>query len=394
MANSAASKPVISNRITRRLLLEANGLAGSTSGALDSAELLTIIEKLGFVQLDTLRIVARAHDHILWSRNHNYRAPMLDSLLADDRQVFEHFTHDASVLPVSMYAYWNLQFQRIGKRMANSNWVARMPTATERRRLLERIEAEGPLCSREFDSAPREKEAGWNRPPHKFALDYYWYRGTLATAHRINFQKYYDLRERVIPKEHLEQSVPKQQQIDWLCRAALERLVVASPGQVQRFWDAASSKEVTAWIGANTKQLQTVTLKGSERQTVEAYAPEDIDERVAALKEPTNRMRIINPFDPLVRDRVRLKQLFDFDYRIEIFVPAAKRTYGYYVYPLLEGDRFVGRMEVRADMKNDILNVGKIWPEKNFSFSGARATRLESELRRLAKLAGVSRLSD
>ena len=108
-----------------------------------------------------------------------------------------------------------------------------------------------------------------------------------------------------------------------------------------------------------------------------------------AAPKPTARLRILNPFDPLIRDRARLKRLFGFDYRIEIFVPAAKRQYGYYIYPLLEGSRLIGRIEITSDRKSASLHVKRIWTEPDVTWTAARASKLAAETSRLAKLVGA-----
>ena len=108
------------------------------------------------------------------------------------------------------------------------------------------------------------------------------------------------------------------------------------------------------------------------------------------MPAPTLRLRILNPFDPVIRDRNRLSRLFGFDYRIEIFVPAAKRRWGYYVYPLLEGDRFVGRIEVKSDRVRGELSVIALWPEPGVKWTSARQAKLDAELGRLARFVGAT----
>jgi uncharacterized protein YcaQ len=132
-----------------------------------------------------------------------------------------------------------------------------------------------------------------------------------------------------------------------------------------------------------------VRIEGADGKWTTALAPADIEVRLAAAPAPTSRLRILNPFDPVIRDRARLQRLFGFDYRIEIFVPAAKRRWGYYVYPLLEGDRMVGRVEIKADRAAGTLTLEQVWPEPGVVWTGARDARLEAELARLARLAAV-----
>ncbi|MHA1538515.1 MAG: DNA glycosylase AlkZ-like family protein, partial [Alphaproteobacteria bacterium] len=112
--------------------------------------------------------------------------------------------------------------------------------------------------------------------------------------------------------------------------------------------------------------------------------------RLADTLSPTSRLRILNPFDPSIRDRKRLSRLFGYDYRIEIFVPAVKRRWGYYVYPLLEGDRFVGRIEVKAERNAGVLTVLNIWAEAGVKWTAGRAGKIDAELDRLARFVGVN----
>lgn len=376
----------IRNRDARRLWLNSQGLAAAPTGRLD---LLEIIRNLGFVQLDTIRNVTRAHHHILWSRNQNYREPMLNRLLAKDRMVFEHFTHDASLLPMEFYPMWQRQFRRLEDRVSRSDFYRTELAAEEIAAIKARIKAEGALSTHAFDTKITGKKEMWARPPHKKALDHMWYAGELTTSHRDNFIKYYDLTERVIPQCHREIEHGDAQQIDWLCRNALDRLGFGSPGDIQRFWAATSAPEVKAWTDSMADELVPVELQTAQGDWFKAFAPADIESRLAENVKPTSRLRILSPFDPVIRDRARLSRLFGFDYRIEIFVPAAKRKWGYYVYPLLEGDRMVGRVELKADRKAGWLKLLRLWPEEGVRWTQAREGKLDAELCRLARFVGV-----
>jgi len=370
----------ISNRDARRLWIDAQGLSSAPTGPLD---VLNIIKALGFVQLDTIRTVSRAHHHILWSRNQNYREPMLWKMLAHDRSVFEHFTHDASILPMDMYPVWGRQFSRMQQKIRKYNWHKDKKLLAH---VKDRITAEGPLSTHAFDTLRTDKGAMWNRPPHKLALDYMWYAGQLSTSHRENFKKFYDLSERVIPKDLRSQTMTSAAQLDWLCREALSRLVFGTPAEIGKFWGAASAKEVVEWAKTNDIKVQDVEIECADGRWTKAWAPQDIEQCLDATRQPTSRLRVLNPFDPLIRDRTRLLRLFGFDYKIEIFIPAAKRKWGYYVYPLLEGDRFVGRIEVRADRKVGELQILQFWPEPGVVWTASRAEKLTAELKRLSRL--------
>lgn len=376
----------IKNRDARRLWLGAQGLASAPTGPLD---VLQIIKDLGFVQLDTIRIVARAHHHIIWSRNQNYREALLGKLLSEDRSVFEHFTHDASVLPMDFYPMWARQFQRLGKRVSRSAYYRTNLKQSDLASIKARILDEGPLSTRAFDTKITGNKKAWARPPHKLALDHMWYSGELSTSYRKNFHKFYDLSERVIPAAIRNRKHSDGEQIDWLCRTALDRLAFGTLGEIQRFWAATEAREVKAWAKNIEDELVAVNIESADGNRFTYMAPREIEQRLAETPSPTTRLRIINPFDPIVRDRARLSRLFGFDYRIEIFVPAAKRRWGYYVYPLLEGDRFVGRIEVKADRNAGLLNVTNIWAEAGIKWTAGRSRKLNAELDRLARFVGA-----
>lgn len=378
----------ISNRDARRLWLSAQGLADTPTGPLDT---MAIIRQLGFVQLDTIRAVERAHHHIIWSRNNRYREHMLNPLLADDRSLFEHYTHDASVIPTEFYPMWQRQFRRKKDRIGASDWFRSMCGPAERAAIKARIADEGPLSTHAFDTKVEGKKEMWQRPPHKLALDYMWYAGELATSHRQGFTKFYDLAERVIPDHIRAQSHEDAAQVDWLCHAALNRLGFGSLTEIRRFWEATEVSEVKAW--AENAALIAVKLQATDGSWSSALAPADIEKRLATAAPPTSRLRILNPFDPVVRDRDRLKRLFGFDYRIEIFVPAAKRQWGYYVFPLLEGDRFIGRIEAKADRAKATLEIIALWREASVKWTAPRARKLEAELERFARFAGLDSVS-
>ncbi|MFY0635604.1 MAG: YcaQ family DNA glycosylase [Vannielia sp.] len=374
----------ISNAQARALWLSAHGLATPPTGKLDAPQ---IIRDLGFVQLDSIQIVSRAHHHIMWSRNANYREPMMDRLLGKQRAVFEHFTHDASVLPMEFLPMWQRQFARMREKISRSGWWGKIDPG-----LLSSVKArvaeEGPLCTRDFEHVQSGPKEMWQRPPHKRALDFLWFSGELATCHREGFTKHYDLAERVFPAHLREQQVPDEQQIDWLSRAALHRIGFGTQGEIRKFWDATTVAETARWAeGAG--DLVPVEVEAAGGGTFKALAAPDIEARLEALQPPTSRLRILNPFDPAIRDRTRLRRLFGFDYTVEMFVPAEKRQWGYYVFPLLEGSRLVGRLEAKADRKAGTLTVMNRWTEPGVRPSKARDDKLDAELARLCRLANL-----
>lgn len=179
-----------------------------------------------------------------------------------------------------------------------------------------------------------------------------------------------------------------REQADWLCDTAVDRLWIANAGEVRRFWDAVTPAETRDW--ADKEHLVPTQIEGADGRWHECFAVPDIETRLAAIPTLSARIRIINPFDPAIRDRQRLQRLFGFEYRNEMFVPPADRRWGYYVYPLLEADRFVGRIELKADRREDLMRVAGFWPEPGVGWTGARTDRLNAELQRFARLAGLA----
>ncbi|MBU2934577.1 MULTISPECIES: winged helix-turn-helix domain-containing protein [Pacificibacter] len=380
----------ISNRDARHLWLAGNGLSQAPIGTLDA---IADIHALGFVQLDTIQVVSRAHHHILWSRNQAYREPMMDDLLGQGHGVFEHFTHDASVLPMSTLPLWQRQFRRMKEKVARSSWYGDALDARLLDEVMRRIADEGPLSTRDFDTKIAGTKEIWKRPPHKKALDYLWYSGDLATSHRTGFTKFYDLAENVFPADLRTQKLDDLEQIDGLCAMALDRIGMGSLTEIRKFWDATEVKEVSHWAKRQGGDLVPVEVQAFDGSWSKSFTRADIEQRLDALEPPAPRLRILSPFDPAIRDRTRLKRLFGFDYTVEMFVPAAKRIWGYYVYPVLEGDRFVGRIEAKGDRKNGVLNVLNYWMEPDVNSTKARIKKLDAELGRFAKLAGLTKVN-
>jgi uncharacterized protein YcaQ len=374
----------IGNSQLRQLWLAAHGLASAPSGAVD---VMSIIRRLGFLQIDTVRNVVRAQDHILWSRNHRYREDMVWDALRR-RELFEHFTHDASLIPMDVYPLWQRQFHRLGEKAARAEWYQSGLAQAETEAIHARIKAEGPLSTHAFDSA-RDSTEMWSRPPHKKALEQMWYAGVLGTAERRNFVKYYDLGARVFPPVPPDRPDAKAAGA-MLCDLAMDRMGIANAGEIRRFWEAVPPDEVRDWIAS--RDLIAVRVQAADGTWQDSWAVPDLTARLEGLLPPSTRMRIINPFDPAIRDRKRLQRIFGFEYTNEMFVPQAKRKWGYYVYPLLEGDRFVGRLEAKADRDAGLLRVTGFWPETGVRWGQGRAARLSAELDRFARLAGVQAL--
>lgn len=379
----------ISNHKMRLLWLKSNQLQNKKTQKLD---VLQIIKDLAFVQIDSIQNVTRAHHHIIWSRNKKYKEHMLDDLLEKKSNIFEHFTHDASVIPVEYYPIWKLQYKRLKEKIDKSKYYKNILDEQGKQEILNRVKNEGSLCSTDFENKISDDKKMWSKSAQKSTLDYMWYSGTLGTSHRKSFRKYYDLIENIIPSEILEKEYSLKEQVDWLCFQALDRLSVASAKEIKDFWDVLSIKEVNEWLLENKHNIVEVSWENSEGKYIKAYAIKDIENRIKNLRNTNSDIKIINPFDPAIRDRKRLKAIFSFEYKIEIFVPKAKRVWGYYVYPLLLGNKFIGRIELQANRKTKQMEVINFWLEDGELWDDNKQKKLEEELYSLASFVSVSEI--
>ena len=381
----------------RRLLLDLAGLADPPRRRQSADDLMALIERLGFVQVDSVNVVERAHHMILFARNQTYRPARLRRLVEDEARLFEHWTHDAALVPIAFYPYWRVRCAR-GEAVLRRRFRGWHGPGFEAdiERVLGLIEANGSIMARDLVDRESRKPGGWwEWHDGKIALEFLWRSGRLAIARREGFQKVYDLAERVIPEAARAVEVDHDAYLDWACATALERLGFGTAGEIAGFWGKLTANEAKAWCAANLGgRVMSVVVEGvNGGRPRQLFARADIAERIAAAPRAPKRMRVINPFDPILRDRKRLERQFGFDYRIEIFVPAPKRQYGYYVFPLLEGERFVGRIDMKADRATDTLAVAALWMEPKFRLTAARRRRLEAELDRVRRFAGVGELT-
>ncbi|MBI3723888.1 YcaQ family DNA glycosylase [bacterium] len=336
-------------------------------------------------------MVERAHHHILASRLDAYRPEQLERLHEEGR-VFEHFTHDASLIPARWFPHWRHRFERT---FTSEWWRKRKEDAgAVVSRVLARIRDEGPLMSKDFEQErPRGSASGWwEWGPTKAALELLWRTGALAVARRVNFQKVYDLTERVLP---VESSLPKPDAdatADWACESALDRLGVATPAELAAFWHAVKPPGARAWCEKAVREGRAVpalvvSADGSEPK--HAFALPEWRERVERAPAPPGRVRLLSPFDPVLRDRKRAQRIFGFTYSFEAFVPRKKRKFGYYVLPILEGERLIGRLDPKLHRERGLLEVQSLWWEPKVRVTRKRRAALEEAVGRFSRYLGA-----
>ena len=367
----------LSLRDARRLVLSRQGLSsrrqfGSGLQATEDA-----IEHLGYVQIDTLSVVARAHLHTLWNRVAAFKPGDID-VLQEQGRVYEYWAHALAILPMSNYRYSLPMMQRIAS--GDMHWYKKNPSQT--RQVLKRMREEGPLCAKDFKDKP-SSDAMWARSPSKRALEQLFMEGELMIPRRINFHKVYDLRERVLPS-NVDVTMPTP---DELCRH-LAKGYLRAQGLAQISEIAYLRK------GLGAQMAQTIADMVEEGELLRVRVEDqtyysDRDSLCGSeLNLPLPKLRILSPFDNSVIQRKRLAALFDFDYQIECYVPKAKRKFGYFCLPILRGNRFVARLDAKADRKTGILHVFNLYLEDGVSASAGFLSALQSELLRFAKFDG------
>jgi uncharacterized protein YcaQ len=326
---------------------------------------LRVIRQLGFVQVDSISSVERAHHLILHARLDGYVPALLAHHTEVSRTAFEHWTHDASIIRHDWLPWWAHRFAGSQERMLRDEWMRerlgrnwRATLAAVKKAITER----GALATRDFPRPPRAGEGWWDWSPHKSALELLWRAGELAIHSRKGFEKVYDLSERVYGTPSLIST--RADMVAWACNEALTRLGAATAREVSQFMNAVTVAEANAWCKeqAEAGTVVPVLLERETRRDVPGFARRHW-QTAAARVDPDMTPRLLTPFDPLVRDRARLKALFNFDYRFEAFVPKAKRVHGYYTMPVLVGDALIARVDLASDRAAGVLRVDRVWIE-------------------------------
>lgn len=393
-SSKADTLQTISAAAARRLLLGAQGLLDDPGRRATTASLQALIGRLGFVQVDTINVLARAHDLTLFSRLDGYRPEQLIRLLEHKRSLFEGFTHDASAIPTAWFPQWKPRFARDRERLQAHAWWQHHFRGTDGGRVVaavrERIAREGPLKSADFEH-PEKRGPWWGWKPQKAALDFLWRCGELVVPRREGFQKVYDLTERVFPDQHALPCPDPEAHLEWACGSAAERLWVFTARELAAFWAAVEPGAAGTWCAAALKdgRIVSVRVAGADGVVRPALALADWAERLARLPEAPERTRLLCPFDPILRDRSRALRRFGFDYRFEAFVPEPKRQYGYFVLPILEGDRLVGRLDPKLHRDRGQLEIKGLWWEPGVRPTSSRRSRLQAALESMAAFVGA-----
>ena len=346
----------ISMAVGRRLALKHQGLWNADPFGKGQKAVLQAIRHLGYVQIDTISVVERAHHHVLWSRIPGYQPEWLDQL-QQERFIFEYWSHAASYLPMEDYRFCLPRMLRL--REAEKHWFPR--EKSEMQRVLDRISSEGPLMSRDFEGTPGSGDR-WDLKPVKYAIHEMVQMGKLMVSKRVGFQKAYDLPENCIPG-HVDVSVPTESEMaqHLILRAIMAHGLMDLSGisYQRKGIRPALQNQVKAML--KDGQLREVKLMGQNYLTLK-------DTPLELPRKPRQtKVFLLSPFDNTVIQRQRLADVFNFDFRTEIYVPEAKRKYGYFSMPVLWGDRFVGRLDPKAHRKTKTLEIKNFQIESDFT---------------------------
>ena len=366
----------------RRVVVQAQGYS-SRSRRGTEGEVEATVRALSCVQLDSISAVERSHRIVLATRVGAYPRGSVSRLLGHGR-LFEYWAHEACLLPVEDWPLFRPAMDDGGR-----PWWSHVERthAHLREEILDRIRREGPLQSRDFDG---EQERGmWERKPAKAMLDRLWNHGELVISGRTNFQRLYDLPDRVLPRTVLEAPVPAEPERlrELALRAVRARSALTEAGIVEHWRLRGGTKRVRPAVeGLVADGLLERVAVGDGGPPVLVPAGTDLDPPV-----PT-AVALLSPFDNLLWDRPFARRVLGFDHLIEVYKREHERRYGYYVLPFLRGDRLVGRVDLKSERAAGELVVWNVHLEPRVRRSGALDDALDRALDRLRRVAGLERV--
>jgi len=375
----------------RRVALAAQGLAGTRptrASSASPARLLSAVDRLGVLQIDAVNVLARAHYVPLFSRLGAYDTARIDrAAYAPPRALFEYWGHQASLLPVALQPLFRWRMEDAAR--GTGIYASLVRFGRERRKyvtdVLSEVRERGALRAGDLTSSKPRSGGWWGWSDAKRALEWLFWAGLVTTSTRKNFERLYDLPERVLPPRILDLPTPSVTDAQReLVRVSAHALGIAAEDDLADYFRL-RAREVRPRIAELVEEgvLQTVRVEGIDRPM---YLARDAKTPSAA----TGRA-ILSPFDPLIWYRTRTERLFGFRYRIEIYTPEHLREHGYYVLPFLDGEALAARVDLKASRADSTLLVQAVHLEPG-SDEQHTATALASELRDVATWLGLERI--
>ena len=371
-----------SREAARSLLLAAQGLGSPPRRSATREDVLDTIRRMGVLQIDSISVVARSPYLVLWSRIGAYDPIWLDELLAEGA-IFEYWSHAACFVPIEDYGlYRRLMLDKTDKTRV---WMEAHPDALEH--VMGHIRKEGPVRSAEFARTDGKAGGWWEWKPEKRALEHLFAAGELMISHRENFHRVYDLRERVLANalpDWEDALAPTELEV----RRSLALKAVRALGVAVARWVPDYFRTPKRGAASLLEELaDDGSLLRAEIEDEPAYVhPENarLAGEVLSGRPRSSGTTLLSPFDPVVWDRTRASELFGFDYKIEVYTPAARRRYGYYSLPILHGGALVGRLDAKAHRKEGIFEVKVIHLEPHVPVSDELVASLAGALRACA----------
>lgn len=351
----------------RALILHAQGLdkaGNSRQPTLDA--IYDTIERLNCIQIDTLQMVQRSHYVAIWSRLGKYDPSDLKKLVYDNghRRLFEYWLHAASIIPLSLYRYCLPQMRRFRER---GGWIKDPENRPVFERVMERIRREGAVRAADFKNPVGERRSWWNWKPAKRALETGYNRGELMIADRVNFQRVYDLTERVLPG-WVDTTAPTREEADYyLLERSVKALGIGTPGHAADYLHmkrGAAKPHIEAMLASQTiVPVQAETFGGEVTEFIVHRDMLSLLEQAAAGQISAQRTTFLNPFDSLFWGHRRDTLFWNFRKVLEAYKPADQREWGYYCLPILHKDRLVGRFDPKLERKTGTLRLKALYLE-------------------------------
>jgi uncharacterized protein len=374
----------LSQDAVRGLMIAAQGLQDDPQSPATKKAVRSIIRQMHILQIDTINVIARSPYLVLWSRLGHYDPRWLEDLLAEGT-LFEYWSHAACFLPVEDYSLYR-RFMLNRLTWQEKGWSAWMREHAELvDRLIAHIRENGSVRSSDFERTDGAQSGWWNWKDEKTALEGLWNQGHLMVAKRHNFQRIYDLRERILPDWDDADVPPLEAVHDQFVLNTIQAL-----GVTKAEWIADYFRLKKADASATLKRLEKadrlVTVEVEGWKNPGYIHPDNLKQVEAAAKGkiPRSKTTFLSPFDPLVWDRARALDLFNFDYKIEVYTPAPKRKYGYFTLPILYNNKLIGRIDPKAHRKEGIFEVKALHFEPGVVVDDALVAEVKSALQACA----------
>lgn len=334
----------------RRIALAAQGFRDpEPTGRIDVRHFRRVIDRIGLLQLDSVNVAVRSHYMPIFSRLGPYDRQALQRFAYDDGELFEYWGHEASLLPIETYPMF------LHRMAGRQPWTSVQRLFDEHpgfvESILKEVSERGPISISDLDEGGIRTGPWWGYSQGKLALEWLFASGQVVCSHRSNFKRYYDLPERILSAQVLAQ--PGLEVAD--AHREMLRKAVRHHG-VGTAADLADYYRITV-PEARPRLAELVASGEVEEVQVDGWRHTAFLDPMASVPRAVHAQALLTPFDPVVWHRPRTERLFGFRYRIEIYVPAAQRQFGYYVYPFLLGDKLVGRVDLKADRAAGVLRV-------------------------------------